>query len=327
MIRYSLLFVGLLAVAEGVQAQSKAEGMFDELSRDFGSVPRGQVVSHPFRIVNNTKQPVRIRDPRVSCHVCSSARILKNVLQPGEETAIIVTMDSNRFINTKTITVFVNFDQPRGEEVRLWVQANSRQDVSVSPDALAFGQVKRASAPSSTVTVTFLGNTDWKITGVASDSNYVRPRLKELKREDGEVAYQLTAALRADTPVGRWYTDIWLRTNNPATPRVRVPLTVEIESALSISPASVLLGQVQMGQQVERKVIVRGVKPFKVTGVQGTDSQLTVQDSTADSKPVHVLTVTLKAARAGDYSRTVRVLTDLQEEGEIDFLTQALVVE
>ncbi|HMC66221.1 MAG TPA: hypothetical protein VKI65_14890, partial [Gemmataceae bacterium] len=141
-----------------------------------------------------------------------------------------------------------------------------------------------------------------------------------------EVAYELTATLRSDTPVGKWYTDLWLKTNNPSMPRVRVPLTVEIESALTITPSAVLLGQVPMGQQVERKVIVRGVKPFKVTGVEGTDGQLTVQDSTAESKPVHVLTVKLNATRVGDYSRTVRVVTDLKEEGDIEFVTQASIV-
>ena len=38
MIRYSLLFVVLLGAASHVQAQVKAEGMFDELTFDFGSV-------------------------------------------------------------------------------------------------------------------------------------------------------------------------------------------------------------------------------------------------------------------------------------------------
>jgi len=37
-----------------------ADGMFDEVSRDFGSVPRGQILTHPFRLVNNTGQPVQM---------------------------------------------------------------------------------------------------------------------------------------------------------------------------------------------------------------------------------------------------------------------------
>jgi hypothetical protein len=36
-------------------------------------------------------------------------------------------------------------------------------------------------------------------------------------------------------------------------PKVRVPLTVEIQSALSVSPASVILGQAKVGEQTERK--------------------------------------------------------------------------
>src|SRR5262249_37066195 len=78
---------------------------------------------------------------------------------------------------------------------------------------------------------------------VNSESNYIQTTLKNVRRDAGEVSYQLTASLRPDAPVGKWYTDVWLKTNNPATPRIRVPLTVEIESALSVSPATVSLGQ------------------------------------------------------------------------------------
>src|SRR5437660_799351 len=83
------------------------------------------------------------------------------------------------------------------------------------------------------------------------------------------VVYRLTGRLRGDAPVGKWYTDLWLRTNNPSMPQVRVPLTVDIESALSVSPEAVTLGQVKVQGESERRVVVRGVKPFKITRVQG----------------------------------------------------------
>src|SRR5262249_53683199 len=100
---------------------------------------------------------------------------------------------------------------------------------------------------------------------------------------------------------------------------IRVPLTVEIESALSISPSLVTLGQVKVGGETERKVVLRGVKPFRITSVRGADDEVLVRDSTTESKPVHVLTVTLKGTRAGEMDRTLRVITDLKEEGEIEF--------
>jgi hypothetical protein len=161
---------------------------------------------------------------------------------------------------------------------------------------------------------------------VQRESNYIKTALRELHRDMAEVSYQVTASVRADAPVGKWYTDIWLKTNNPAMPKIRVPLTVEIESALSISPNAVQLGKITPGTEEQRKVIVRAIQPFRITKIQGTDDQLTVRDSTFESKTVHVLTVTLKPKKAGEVDRTLKVRTDLREEGEVEFQAKAHVV-
>src|SRR6202795_2178824 len=153
MLRYSLLSAVFLAAANPVHASSWADGMFDELSKDFGSVPHGTVAVHPFRLVNNTGSPVRITNVRVSCG-CTNARALQSYLAPGQETAILAQMDTRRFYNTKNVTIFVQFDQPHFEEVRLWVQANSRDDVAFSSDGIAFGKVKRGGSPVGKLTVT-----------------------------------------------------------------------------------------------------------------------------------------------------------------------------
>jgi Protein of unknown function (DUF1573) len=325
MCRYSLVLLAGLSLAGPVSAATWADAMFEDLSKDFGSVPRGPTLQHPFRLVNKTKTTVSIANVRVSCG-CVTATALKGTLAPGEETAVVAQMDTRRFSGAKTVTIYVQFDRPAWEEVRLWVQANSRDDVSVTPDAIVFGRTKRGSTPTSTVNVTFLGNSGSQITDIQSDTNYVQTSLKELSRQESEVSYQLTATIRPDTPVGKWYTDVWLQTNNPGMPRLRVPLTVEIESALSISPPKVQFGAVKAGSEAERRVIIRGVKDFRITEVRGTDGALLVRDSTKDSRPVHVLTITLKGDKAGDLERMLRVVTDLPDEGEIEFETKAQVV-
>jgi len=40
---------------------------------------------------------------------------------------------------------------------------------------------------------------------------------------------------------------------------------------------------------------------------------------------VHVLTVKLKATAAGELNRTLRIVTDLPEEGEIEFQARAVI--
>jgi hypothetical protein len=317
MLRYSLAVLAGLWAASVCCAGTWADRLFDELAKDFGSVPRGPTLTHHFRLVNNTNGPVSVAGVRVSCG-CTTATVLKSRLAPGEETYLVARMDTSRFIGPRTVTIFVTFSEPSFDEVRLWVQANSRSDFQVAPDGLSFGQVKRGSTPAASVVITFYGSAAAQVIEVHSDSNYIRPVVKELRRSDAEVAYELSARLRGDLPVGKWYTDIWLKTNNPSMPQVRVPLTVEVESALTVSPEAVALGPVKAGGEVERRVIVRGVQPFRIVRIDGGDDVLSVRDSAQDARAVHVLTVHLKAGQPGDLRRSLRIHTDLPQEGDID---------
>jgi hypothetical protein len=307
-------------------AATWADGLFDELHKDFGSVPRGPTLTHHFRVTNNTRQAINLSSIRVSCG-CVSASAFKTYLNPGESTAILARMDTSRFIGVRSVTIYVQFDRPHFEEVRLWVSANARHDFNVTPDTLNIGQVKRGTTPGSAVNLTFYGNTDAQIVSVKGESNYIIPEFKEVRRLDTEVVYQLSAKLRADIPVGKWYTDVWVRTNLPSIPQVRVPLTVEVESALTASPETVALGKLKVKGESERRVIIRGVKPFKITKIQGVDDEVQVRDNTVEAKEVHVLTVKIKPENAGAVSRRIKVLTDLKEDGEIDFQISALVTD
>src|SRR5262249_22402128 len=106
MLRYSLLSVALLAATGPVHASSWADGLFDELAKDFGAVPHGTVAVHPFRLVNNTQAPVHINHVRVSCG-CTSAVALQTRLAPGQDTVILAQMDTRRFYGTKSVTIYV----------------------------------------------------------------------------------------------------------------------------------------------------------------------------------------------------------------------------
>src|SRR5262249_10035900 len=153
-------------------------------------------------------------------------------------------------------------------------------DVFMSPETLAFGKAKRGTAPTNTINVSLLGSSSWQILNATCESNYVQTGFKLVNRQPHEVAYQLTAKMRPDAPPGKWYTDVWLTTNNPALPKVRVPLTIEIEAMLTVNPGVVVLGEVKAGAETERKVMVRGVQPFKIVQIVGADSQLKVREST-----------------------------------------------
>jgi len=323
MLRHGFVLLAGVLVTHHAQA-GWADALFDEMSKDFGSVPHGQVMTHTFRIKNTTGNPVTISGIRVSCG-CVTATAATGSLAPGQETTLTARMDTSRFFNVRTVTIFVTFGQPNFDEVRLWVQANSRSDFAVVPEQLAIGSVKRGGTASATGNITFYGNPGAKITEVKGESNYVQPSLQEVKGQDGVASFQLTAKLREDTPVGKWYTDVWVKTNVPSMPQLRVPLTVEVESALSVSPEAVSLGSIKVGAEVEKRVIVRAAKPFKVTAIEGVDADLAVQESSQEAKTTHVLTLKLKPSKAGDFNHVVRIVTDLADDNKTDFRVTAQV--
>src|SRR5262245_55072212 len=169
MLRYSLVLAAALGAATPAGAATWAEGLFDSLSKDFGSVPRGPLLKHDFRVKNNTKNTVTISSLRVSCG-CVSAIAATGTLQPGESTTVHATMDTTRFIGHKAVTVVVQFSQPQFEEVRLTVQANGRTDFTLSPEGLRFGAVKRGTTPTASTTITFYGHPQAKVTQVKGES-------------------------------------------------------------------------------------------------------------------------------------------------------------
>jgi len=189
MLRHSLVLGLLLASPAFLRADF--EGVLEERVHDFGVVPRGQQLVHYFRINNPTNKPLHITNVRVSCG-CTSARALETTIQPGRETAIYAVMDSNRFVGSKQVTIFVTFDQPRFEELRTAVQAYSREDLIFSPHSINFGKVRQGDSKSASMNITFY-NGAVQITDVKSESNYILPTIKEIRRAGNETVYQVEA--------------------------------------------------------------------------------------------------------------------------------------
>ena len=322
MLRYVLALTALIFSSSWAAAGSWTDGLFDEISKDFGPVPRGPTLMHSFHLVNHTAAPLHISSVRVSCG-CVQAVASRDVVAPGQDAAIVAHMDTHRFSGQKTVIIFVDFDQPSWEECRLWLQAYGRDDVALAPESFDLGRSKRGSTPSAGVVVTF--SSGWQLLGAHCESNYVSIHISPAEQGELGISYRIEARARSDTPVGRWYTDVWLETSSPQVPHLRIPLTVEIESALTISPSVAALGVVKPGGEVERRVVLRGVHPFQILRIEGTDKQVSVKDSSPTSKSVHVLTVKLRAKEAGSLKRTLRVITDLKDDPEIDFLATASI--
>jgi hypothetical protein len=218
---------------EPIQSTEEIEAkMFpDGIAHAFGKVQRGTPLQHAFRVVNTSTVPLEILYVRGGGRSRLIARSSKKVLQPNEEGRIEVTIDTQSFLNTRTFTVFLTLScNGRLKEHRLWVQADSREDLAFFPDSIDFGKITRGDTPTQCMIVAVPDQPNLQVKAATCENKFIQVKVEELDRGKTRAFYQVSATVRADILEGKLHEAVELSTNNPAMPRLLVPLWAVVES-------------------------------------------------------------------------------------------------
>ena len=304
-----------LLAAVSANARAGAKDYFTEFEKNFGTTPRGPVLVHYFIVTNTTDKPITLGQARVSCG-CTSAKVLVNALKPGESTAVFAAMDTARIPQaglTKSVTIFVPFFGAVNEEIQLRVQTVVRDDLVLSPHALAFGDVVKGKKATATVKFTLYNHPNWEVTAPTSTGAYLKPEVKLLNRGTSEVSYEVSAALDPTCPAGNWTAEVWVKTNAPGIESLRVPVTVNVTTPISITPEKMTLANLAVGKETEHRIELKGNTAFKVLQVKGVNDIIGVKAGSEAASPLHLLTITVKPKVAGDLSTTLEIETDNKE--------------
>lgn len=306
----------LAAVVAG-GAVAGAPDYFAEKDKDFGVTAVGPVLVHYFPIKNTSKETVTMGTPRIQCG-CVSVTLMKGQLAPGETTYLVAYMNTakipaNQIGTNKSVTVSVPFISPVLEEVTIKVTTVARPDMVWSTnDGVSFGTVTKGKTTKASMKVTLFGNPKWEISNIKSSGIFVKPEVKVANRTQNEVTYEVIATLDEKCPAGNWMSDLTVETKNAAgIEKMRIPVTVNVVSAISASPEAVKLGSLPAGDSKTMDVIVNGLQPFKVLEVKGGDDTVSVKPITDGARHQHTLKVDVKAT--GDLTREIQILTDSKE--------------
>jgi hypothetical protein len=319
-----LTVVTLILFTASAQAQSSwAENMFKQdpvtkqpdLRHDFGNVPHGAQLHYRFELTNIYAVPLEI-SVRVGCH-CVTATTSTRVLESGKKGYVDVNMNARLFTGPRTVQIHFTVGPEYISTATLSVSANCREDIVLNPGQLSFGVVARGQPmPSQSIDVEYAGVLDWRATEIAKHEAPLDASVKELYRRPGQVGYRVTVALKPDVPAGALKQELFLKTNDPASPLVPILVEATVRASLSVAPDVLNLGTLKLGESLTKLVLVQGPKPFKIVAVEGQGDGVTV-DLPNLAKNVQVVKVKCQPTTPGPIRKQLKIKTDLDQEAPV----------
>ena len=306
---FALIFT-LALPALPASAQAWARKMFKTTKHNFGTVARGAKSEFHFVFENIYKEDVHIRSVRTSCG-CTTPKITKKHLKTFEKSSIVAVYNTRSFLGKKSATITVTIDKPYYAEVQLQVSGYIRGDVVFRPGVVKFGEIEQGTKKESVVTVDYAGRRSWKIVDVRSANRHFEVSLKELKRGVSGVSYQMSVRLKPSAPAGYLTDQLTLITADANLRTIPLPVEGRIRSALTVSPKSLYLGAVSVGEKRTKKLVVRGKKPFKITAIKCMNPDFKFE-LPKKAKKLHFVPLTYIAGKkTGKFNAMIRIETDL----------------
>ena len=300
----------LAVLAPSASAQNWAEKMFEKTSHDFRIVGRGAKSEYHFEFTNQYEQDVHVASVRSSCG-CTTPSISKNTLKTHESASVLATFNTSSFIGQKAATITVVFDRPTYAEVQLKVSGFIRTDITFDPSEVNFGEFASGLAREREVTITHSGNNSWEITDVRSHCQHLQVRLNPVERLPNLVRYRIMVRLDDSMPAGDIRERLTLISNDREFPTTEMLISGRVRPAVSISPASVSLGETNTTDTKEQRLVVRGEEPFEILDVQCGDRRFEFEVP-AGEKKLHFVKLRFRGDGSDEsISQEIRIVTDL----------------
>jgi len=318
------------AFANSCFAEAWVTKMFGETKHDFGTVARGSDTVFKFPIKNIYKQDVELLSVSSSCG-CTSPSIEKKVLKTGQTAHLTAVFNTRTFtgIHGATLTVkmrWMDEGKWRNAEGQVRVDGNIRSDIVFTPGAVKFEGVDQGSPTEQKVTVSYSGRSDWKVVDVRGASDALEVELTQTQKYSGRVSYELLVRLKPSATAGYFNEQLVLVTNDQENPRVPIYVSGRVVPQISVLPEPLMLGSVSRGQQVAKKLVVKGKKPFKILEITSGDAALKCKTDEASSDK-HIVDVVFDANReAGDVKIPISITTDLGDKFTASITAYATVV-
>lgn len=279
---------------------------------DFGTATEATMLNHTFKVKNAGQGRLVITHVKTSCG-CTAATPSKSTLAPGEEAEIAVGFDTHFQKGHQVRTITVSTNDPNNPQAVMTIQGMVKQQVSATPNDVAFGTVRQGTEVTKEVVIGDL--TGRKDPFSVSDITNSNPAIKVEKvagKDPHTVTLKIT--LTKAMPIGTFDDTVKMTTN-------RIPKQVDvfgqITGDLSVAPAQISFGIVPHGQEATRmiKLTNQGSKPIKVLGITSNAVPVSASAEPIDgSKDYKIIVQLHRGTPDGQVRGQLQIKTDSPEQ-------------
>ncbi len=304
---------------------STAKISIDPMSKDVGTVAKGERIDAVFNVKNEGTQDLIISDARPSCG-CTVASFDKTI-KPGQTGKISASVDTKNFSGPITKTISVISNDATQPQVNLTIKAIVKPYVEIEPmQFIRFSSVKGDTAENSV----FLISTEkgFHPTVEQTSQPYVKAEVtpatdKEKVAGRAGDQYRLHVTLEPTAPEGLLNVPIKVKTGVEKQPELDIPVSGIVRARIAVTPAVVQFGNFTPGKDaISRNVIVTNNKPAEAVKVLKAES--TVSGIGAEVVPMTEgvnYTVVLKpkeGLKKGAFDGKLKIFTTDKERSVIE---------
>jgi len=265
---------------------------------DFGVIGSELKLEHTFTLKNAGGRKLHIASVEVDCS-CTSARVLSPIIEPGESTALAVTLHLDNYYGTVSGRVFVTSNDPVNPKTVFSISGERAKKLVVSPPLVEFSNLMYGKLADQTIDLDVLCREPKGLSLSVDDATgtlAVRARLSNL---EGPGWPRITVSLDPKAPIGPLSAVIRVKEQRDQFDYdcVELPVRGFVTGYVSAKPDVAYLGVLRKSTPAKRIAIVSdpSYSPMKVT-LEDVSSILSpfVEVSIEESKGLAYLNVEVR---------------------------------
>jgi hypothetical protein len=228
---------------------------------DFGARDNEHEVEHSFVLKNAGDAPLKIDRVQACCG--ASAQLSENVIPPGSNATLQVTLSLQGRSGPVQKSIYVESDDPGNRIFQLRFVGNAIAVVDVQPGTVDFGAIDEDAEAERTVNVVCQSNVQFRVTNIVTTATNFSVLYAGVEGNTHRIAVRTSPPL----PFGLLGGEVTLMTDHQKYSRLAVHVSAHVTSDIVFVPTEILLtGSKDKPEPVTRYVALRSrsATPFRI---------------------------------------------------------------